>query len=159
MHKLVSEHYCGVCHRLHEFETVCLRYFNVYGPRQRSDSPYTGVITKFLSSAREGKPLTIYGDGSQSRDFVHVHDVAEANFAAATKDPSNVAGRAFNIGTGRSVSVSELVGILTKNVFSCGSTLYQPFRPAEVLHSKADITRARGALEFDPRGSLEIFLS
>ena len=157
--KLASEHYCGVYHRLHGLEAVCLRYFNVYGPRQRADSPYTGVITKFLASAREGNPLTIYGDGSQSRDFVHVHDVAAANFAAATQDASTVANRAFNIGTGRSVSVGELANIVTKKFPGCGPPIHDRLRAGEILHSKADITRAREALGFDPRGGLEDFMA
>jgi UDP-glucose 4-epimerase len=90
--KLASEYCCGVYRRLHGLETVCLRYFNVYGERQRVDSPYTRVITKFLAAARAGHPVTIHGDGSQSRDFAPVQNVAAANFAAATKDAVAVAG-------------------------------------------------------------------
>jgi len=77
--KLASEHYCRVYHRLHGLETVCLRYFNVYGPRQRADSSYSGVIAKFIDAARAEKPITIFGDGEQTRDFCHVKDVAVAN--------------------------------------------------------------------------------
>lgn len=157
--KLASENYCGVYHRLHGLEAVCLRYFNVYGPRQRADSPYTGVITKFLASAREGKPLCIHGDGSQSRDFVHVQDVAAANFAAATQDAGTVAGRAFNTGTGLSVSVSQLANMVIQKFPACGQPIHQPSRAGEILHSRADITRAREALGFDPRGGLEDFLA
>ena len=157
--KLASEHYCGVYHRLHGIEAVCLRYFNVYGPRQRADSPYTGVITKFLASAREGTPLTIYGDGSQSRDFVHVHDVAAANFAAATKDAGAMAGLAFNIGTGCSVSVSQLAAMVAEKFPGLGKPVHIAPRSGEILHSQADITRAREALGFDPLGDLEDFLA
>lgn len=155
--KLASEYYCGVYHRLHGLETVCLRYFNVFGDRQRADSPYTGVITKFLTSAHEGKPLTIYGDGSQSRDFVHVHDVAGANFAAATKDTGAVSGLAFNIGTGRSVSVSQLAAMVAKKFPGLGKPVHIAPRSGEILHSQADITRARDALNFHPLGELKDF--
>jgi UDP-glucose 4-epimerase len=157
--KLASEFYCSVYHRLRGLQAVCLRYFNVFGERQRADSPYTGVITKFLATAREGKPLTVYGDGTQSRDFVHVHDVAAANFAAATKDSLAVAGRAFNVGTGRSVSVNELATMVTKKIPGCGQPVHQPPRAGEILHSLADIARARDTLAFDPHGSLGDFLA
>jgi UDP-glucose 4-epimerase len=156
--KLASELYCGVYHRLHGLETVCLRYFNVYGDRQRADSPYTGVITKFLAAASAGHSLTVYGDGSQSRDFVGVEDVAAANFAAATEKAATVAGRAFNIGTGFSVSVGELATMVRKHFPSAGQPVHQPPRTGEILHSQADITRAREALSFDPHGRLENFL-
>lgn len=156
--KLASEHYCGIYHRLHGLETACLRYFNVFGPRQRADSPYTGVITKFLTAAREGRPMTIYGDGSQSRDFVHVEDIAGANFAAATKDAAAVAGRTFNIGSGSSFSVRDLAALLAKAFPSTGSPVHEPPRAGEIRHSRADITRAREALDFHPRGELMDFV-
>jgi len=157
--KLASEYYCGVYHNLHGLETVCLRYFNVFGDRQRGDSPYTGVITKFLTSAREGRPLTIYGDGSQSRDFVHVRDVAGANFAAATKDAGAVAGCAFNIGTGYPVSVNRLAAMVAAKFPGLGNPVHLAPRSGEIRHSRADITRAREALDFHPKGSLGDFLA
>lgn len=157
--KLASEYYCGVYHRLHGLETVCLRYFNVFGDRQRADSPYTGVITKFVTGARQGKPPAIYGDGSQSRDFVHVHDVAGANFAAATKDARPLAGLAFNIGTGRSVSVSRLADMVAVKFPGLGKPVHLAPRSGEIRHSRADVTRARKELCFHPQGSLEDFLA
>jgi UDP-glucose 4-epimerase len=157
--KLASEYYCGVYHRLHGLETICLRYFNVYGARQRADSPYTGVITKFLTAARAGNPLTIYGDGSQSRDFVHVQDVVAANLAAASHDGPKVAGRSFNIGSGRSVSVAALASMIQKRFPSLSQPVYQEARSGEIMHSLADISQARRELGFNPEGSLQDFLS
>lgn len=157
--KLASEYYCGVYHRLHGVETVCLRYFNVYGPRQRTDSPYSGVITKFLTAARAGQPMTIFGAGSQSRDFVHVADVVAANIAAATSASDLVAGKTFNIGTGASVSVRELAAMVGKLYPQAAEPRHEPPRAGEILHSRADIARAREALGFDPRGGLERYLA
>ena len=157
--KLASEYYCGVYHRLHGLETVCLRYFNVYGPRQRADSPYTGVITKFLTAARAGKPIILFGDGNQSRDFVHVGDVVAANIAAATRSSDLVAGKIFNIGTGTSVQVRELAAMVCKLFPEAGEPRHEPPRAGEILHSRADITRAREVLGFDPRGRLEDYLA
>lgn len=157
--KLASEYYCGVYQRLRGLQTVCLRYFNVFGPRQRDDSPYTGVITKFLTAAREGKSITIFGDGSQSRDFVHVDDVVSANIAAATADPARVSGGVFNIGSGTSTTVSDLAAAIAKVYPSAGNPVHAPARAGEILHSRADITRARTALAFEPRRCLGDFLS
>lgn len=143
---------------MHGLETVCLRYFNVYGARQRSDSLYTGVITKFLTAARAGNPLTIYGDGSQSRDFIHVQDVAEANFAAASRDASAVAGRSFNIGSGYSVAVAVLASIIKEQFSSLPHPVFQTARSGEIMHSYADISLARGSLGFRPGDRLKQFL-
>ncbi|MBJ7392412.1 MAG: NAD-dependent epimerase/dehydratase family protein [Chthoniobacterales bacterium] len=157
--KLACEYYCGVYHRLHGLETVCLRYFNVFGPRQRADSPYTGVITKFLTAARAGRAVTIYGDGSQTRDFVHVADVAAAIFAAAVKEAGAVAGRSFNIGSGQSVSVRELAAMTAAVFPAVAAPVHRPLRTGEIMHSRAEISLARRSLEFDPRGRLEDFLA
>ncbi|PSP82179.1 hypothetical protein BRC83_10255 [Halobacteriales archaeon QS_1_68_17] len=105
--KLAGEGYCRTYRNLHDLETVCLRYFNVYGPRQRGDSPYSGVIAIFARRAVEGQPLVIHGDGEQTRDFVHVSDVVAANVAAATiDDPAHLV---YNVGTGESTSVADVV--------------------------------------------------
>ena len=157
--KLASEYYCGVYHRLRGLQTVCLRYFNVFGPRQRDDSPYTGVITKFLTAARKGVPITIFGDGSQSRDFIHVEDVVTANVAAATSESAGVAGGVFNIGSGTSTTVNELASSIAKIHPSSGNPIHEPARAGEILHSRADISRARAALAFAPQKRLADFLS
>jgi UDP-glucose 4-epimerase len=148
--KLASEQYCAAYHRLHGLETVCLRYFNVYGPRQRADSPYSGVIAKFADAARSGKPLVIFGDGGQTRDFVHVTDVVAANLAAASAPAETVAGGVYNIGSGRSVSVKEVAETI-RGIFA-GSPVpeYRPERRGEIRLSQADITRAAKSLGYHP---------
>ena len=157
--KLASEYYCGVYHHLRGLETVSLRYFNVFGPRQRDDSPYTGVITKFVTAARRGAPITIFGDGSQSRDFVHVDDVVAANIVAATAGAAGVAGGVFNIGSGTSTTVNEVAAAIAKIHPSAGRPLHEAPRAGEIHHSRADITRARASLAFEPRKRLTDFLS
>ena len=158
--KLASEHYCQVYHLLHGLETVCLRYFNVYGPRQRSDSPYSGVIAKFIDAARAGQPIMIFGDGEQTRDFCHVKDIAAANYLAATQDCNKVAGRVLNIGTGRSTSVNELARIVS-STFGTGETLktHKPARSAEIRHSRASIEEARTNLQWQPHATLGATIS
>lgn len=153
--KLASEHYCQVYHRLHGLETVCLRYFNVYGPRQRADSPHSGVTAKFIDAARTGQPITIFGDGEQTRDFCHVKDVAMANYSAATQDAAKVAGKVFNVGTGNSTSVDELARIVS-SVFGAGapSITHQPARAAEIRHSRASNEEARARLQWQPTSTL-----
>ena len=153
--KLASEYYCGVYHRLYGSETVCLRYFNVFGPRQRADSPYSGVITRFIAAARAGQPLVIFGDGSQSRDFVPVSSIVEANLAAATVEAGRVAGDSFNIGSGRSLTVKELADHVRRHFPDLPPHEYRPRRDGEIHHSQADITGALGALHFKPPDDFE----
>lgn len=157
--KLAGEHYCGIYLRLHGLETVCLRYFNVYGPRQNADSPYTGVITKFLAAGREGKPLVIYGDGLQSRDFVHVDDVAAANVSMVLADRSVVAGRAFNVGSGRAVSVSEIAAMVRRRFPTASESIHLEMRPGEIRHSLANIDLASQSFGFRPQQRIAEFIS
>jgi nucleoside-diphosphate-sugar epimerase len=154
--KLASEHYCSVYHRLHGLETVCLRYFNVYGSRQKSDSPYSGVIAKFIASAREGRVSTIFDDGGQTRDFCHVKDVACANYLAATQPSGSVAGESFNIGTGKCVSINQLASIINS---AFGHTnldpIYAPARAAEIRQSVAEIGKSSRWLNWQPTITLD----
>ncbi len=158
--KLASEHYCQVYHRLHALETVCLRYFNVYGTRQGADSPYSGVIAKFIKTARAGQPITIFGDGEQTRDFCHVKDVALANYLAALQDAVEVSGRVFNVGTGTSTSVNELARLVGA-VFGNGavSISHQPARAGEIRYSRASNDEARRKLEWQPAATLDETIS
>ncbi len=153
--KLASEHYCATYHRLHGLETICLRYFNVYGPRQRADSPYSGVIAKFADSARNGRPAVIFGDGGQTRDFVHVSDVVAANLAAGTGPPENVAGGLFNIGSGRPVSVNELATTVRAFFPDSPAPEYRPMRQGEIRFSQADIGQAVKFLGYRPSVEFE----
>lgn len=142
-------------------ETVCLRYFNVYGPNQRPDSQYAAVIPAFVAAAIENRPMQIHGDGSQRRDLIHVSDVARATLAAAS---APLAGAAvINIGCGESVTIAELAEILHGLVPGTPAPVQVEPRPGDIDHSEADIERARRELGFDThlplteglRGTLE----
>jgi UDP-glucose 4-epimerase len=134
-------------------ETVALRYFNVYGPRQADDSPYSGVIAQFARRLLERRAPTIYGDGEQSRDFVFVEDVVRANLLAMERKVE--AGAVINVGTGKSVTVHSLCRLLTGIAESSIEPVHQPARAGDVRHSLASIERARAWLGFEPRVELE----
>ena len=148
--KLASEYYCQVYARVYGLETVCLRYFNIFGPRQRADSPYSGAIARFLDAACEGRTATIFGDGSQTRDFCPVVDVAAANVAAATLPGDRVAGGIFNIGSGNCISIREVVDTIREIFPDMPEPQHGPARAGEVPHSRADISRAREKLGYQP---------
>jgi nucleoside-diphosphate-sugar epimerase len=148
--KLACEYYCGVYTRIYGLETVCLRYFNIFGPRQRADSPYSGVIARFIDAARNGRPATIFGDGSQTRDLCAVANVVDANLAAAKEPSRDVAGGIFNIGTGNSVSVKEVVDTLAQIFPSMPKPIFAPKRSGEVSRSCADIKLAQVKLGYEP---------
>ena len=146
--KLTGELYARIYYDLYGLETVCLRYFNVYGPRQDPSSPYSGVISIFMTKAVSKKPPLIYGDGEQYRDFVFVKDVVKANLLAATED--DAAGQIFNIGTGKHVSINSLWDMIS--LFS-GLKIepeYIPSRPGDIIESVASIEKAKSALGFEP---------
>jgi len=138
--KLNGEQYCQVFWRLYGFETVCLRYFNVFGPHQAPTSQYAAVIPLFITALLEGRVPVIYGDGMQSRDFVFVTDVVQANLRACAS--SGVAGEVFNIACGQSHTVLELVELLTEIIGCTFEVHYAAPRPGDVVHSQADITQA-----------------
>lgn len=149
--KLATDRYAQLYDSLYDLETVALRYFNVYGPRQGSGD-YSGVISVFMDQARTGEPITVHGDGSQTRDFVHVRDVVEANLLAATAD---VSGEAFNIGTGRSVSVSELATAVKALRRTSSDIVHLDARPGDIQQSRADISKAQSRLGYTPTVDLE----
>jgi nucleoside-diphosphate-sugar epimerase len=148
--KLASEYYCQVYARGYGLETVSLRYFNIFGPRQRADSPYSGAIARFLDAARESRAATIYGDGSQTRDFCPVANVVAANLSAARVAAADVAGGVFNIGTGNSVSILEVVNTIREMFPEMPAPQHGPIRVGEVQHSRADITKASEKLGYQP---------
>jgi UDP-glucose 4-epimerase len=130
-------------------ETVCLRYFNVYGPKQRADSAYSAVIPRFIKCYRERKPPLIYGTGKQSRDFVHVSDVVNANILAAMASSEVVKSyRTFNIGTGEQITLLELLNVISKEFNFHLTPEFHPFRSGEVMHSFANISLAQEKLGF-----------
>lgn len=150
--KLAGEHYCRAFSTAFGMATTVLRFFNVYGPRQDPQSPYAAVIPRFLTAAARGEPLIIFGDGGQTRDFVHVGDAVSALVLAA-EIPGT--GGVFNIGTGRSVTIRELARTVVAVTGSQSPIVHAAARAGEVRHSQADLTRARRDLEFEPAISLE----
>jgi len=151
--KAGSEHYVQAFARM-GLDGASLRYFNVYGARQRADSSYSGVISIFAARARQGLPVTVYGDGLQSRDFVHVRDVCAANLAAL-RHSKPLAGTAINIGTGRSVTLLTLLEGIGSALGCAISVHHQPARQGDIRHSCADVSRARKLLGFSADTGLE----
>lgn len=149
--KVASDHYARMYEDLYGLDTVALRYFNVYGPGQ-TGGDYAGVITVFLRQARNGEPITVHGDGTQTRDFVHIDDVVRANLLAAETD---AVGRAYNVGTGKSVTIRELAELIRDAVGSDSEIVHTDPRPGDIQHSCADIGRARSALGYEPTIDLE----
>ena len=151
--KLVGEQYCQVFTRVYGLETVSLRYFNVFGPRQDPSSQYSGVISRFISALLSGKTPIIYGDGEQSRDFTYIDNVVDANLKAA--ETTTGVGQVMNIANGERITLNQL---LTELKGLTGKTDvvadYQPTRAGDVKHSLADISRARQFLGFEPRVDL-----
>ncbi len=147
--KLAGESYCKAFYQGFGLETVVLRYFNVFGPRQDPESEYSAVIPRFVSMILSGNRPIIYGDGNQSRDFVYVADVAEANRLAATVPQA--AGGTFNIGRGERTTLLQLLSALQSILGQTIDPIHQPARAGDVRDSLADITAARQNLEFDPQ--------
>jgi len=146
--KLAGEQYAVIFNKIYGIETVSLRYFNVYGPRQDPTSPYTGVITKFVTALKNKQQPTIFGDGMQTRDFVFVTDVVQANLKAMTA--SHAAGRVFNIATGVQVSIKEMLAHLNEVLSTKIAPKFAPKQPGDIIHSVADISEAKKGLHFHP---------
>jgi UDP-glucose 4-epimerase len=151
LQKYASERYAQMFYHLYGLETVSFRYFNVFGPRQSFDSPYSGVIAKFCTLMLAGKAPTIFGDGKQSRDFVSIRNVAEANLLAAEAPANMVAGRVFNIGTGTSINLLDLVDELNRQTGQNLKPNFGPARAGDVRSSQADISAARMQLRYEPK--------
>lgn len=151
--KLVGEHYCQVFTRVYGLETVSLRYFNVFGPRQDPSSQYSGVVSRFISDLLGGNRPVIYGDGEQSRDFTYIQNVVDANLKAA--ESAKGIGQVINIANGERISLNQLLDEL-KSLTGKPDVVadYQEPRAGDVKHSLADITRARELLGFEPRVGL-----
>jgi len=150
---LSGEYYCQVFDEAYKLPTVCLRYFNVYGPRQDANSQYAAVIPRFIKNAHEGNSPIIFGDGEQTRDFTFVKDAVEATFLAAESNARGV----FNVAGGQSITLNELTELIIKLVGNKVEPVYQEPRPGDVRHSLADISRAR-AFGYEPKYSLEVGL-
>lgn len=152
--KLAAEHYCRVFNDLYGLETVALRYFNVYGPRQRPDSTYAAVIPLFVDALLNGRPPTVHGDGLQSRDFTFITDVIAANLAAARAPAESCAGHVYNIAGGASASLLDVLRILGDALGVDPSPQFVEPRAGDVRHSQADASAAARDLGFSTRVSL-----
>lgn len=153
--KLVGEHYARVYAELFGLETVALRYFNVYGPRQRPDSAYAAVIPLFIAALQAGRPPEIHGDGRQSRDFAFIDDVVTANLAAATASADAVSGRVYNIAGGREQSLLDLLDVLRTVLGVDTPVVHLDPRVGDVRHSSADLSAAVADLGYRPTTSFE----
>ena len=151
--KFVGELYAKVFGRCYGLETVCLRYFNVFGPRQDPTSPYSGVLSKFITTLLADEQPVIFGDGEQSRDFIYVENIVQANLLAC--EAQNCAGRVFNAGTGRRYTLNETLRLLEKISGKKTAAKYEPPRAGDILHSQADITEAKKSLGYDPKINFE----
>ncbi len=155
--KLAGEHYCAAFTRTYGLDTVRLRYFNVFGPGQDPDSPYSAVIPRFIRALLDGRPPTIYGDGLQSRDFTYVDNVVHANLLAL--EAGGAAGQVFNIATGVRASLLDLVDYLNDILGTRIAPVHEPARAGDVRHSHASMARAASALGYTVRVSLREGLS
>jgi UDP-glucose 4-epimerase len=151
--KLFGEMYCQVFTRSYGLETVALRYFNVFGPRQDPSSPYSGVLALFIPAVLQDRRPTIHGDGLQSRDFTYVQNVVEANLLACTVP--GVGGQVFNIARGDRITVNSILQQINKITGKDVPPIYSEPRAGDIKHSQADITRAREHLGYEARISFE----
>lgn len=148
--KLVGEYYCGIFHQIYGLPTICLRYFNVYGPRQDPNSPYAAVIPVFITRVSRGKTPIIYGDGEQARDFTFVKDVALANILAAESNTSGV----FNIGRGERFTINQLAQLVIRLMGNNVKPVYEEPRAGDIRYSLADISKAK-TFGYNPRYNLQ----
>ncbi len=151
--KLAGEHYCRVFTHAYGLETVTLRYFNVFGPRQDPGSPYSGVLSRFVTALLDGQQPVVFGDGEQSRDFTYVDNVVEANLLALTAP--GVAGQVLNIGTGHRYTLNHTLELLGRILGKDPGPAYQAPRAGDIRDSQADITLARRLLGYEPRVGFE----
>jgi UDP-glucose 4-epimerase len=154
VHKLTGEHYARCFTRLYGLEAVCLRYFNVYGPRQNPRSEYAAVIPKFLTRLLAGQAPTVFGDGAQTRDFCSVRDVAAANLLAEETTNPEAVGGVCNIASGKRISLNALLDLMRTVTGTDIPASYEAARPGDILHSGAEIQRARDLLGFAPKVEL-----
>jgi UDP-glucose 4-epimerase len=152
--KLAAEYYCQVFTEVYNLPTVSLRYFNVYGPQQDPSSEYAAVVPKFISNVSSNKSPIIYGDGEQTRDFTFVNDVVHANILAAESKATGV----FNIAGGKRITITDLTQSIMNLMGKELDVIYEDPRPGDIMHSIADISKARKELNFEPQFNLSIGL-
>jgi UDP-glucose 4-epimerase len=152
--KLAAERYCHVFYKVYGLETVSLRYFNVFGPRQDPESMYAAVIPRFAMALLAGSPPSIYGNGEQTRDFTYVGNVVAGNLLASTAPVQQVGGETFNLAAGGRTSLNDLIDMLQEITGSHVMAAYEEARPGDILHSRADIAKAERAMGYRPTISL-----
>jgi nucleoside-diphosphate-sugar epimerase len=157
LQKLVAEQYCRMFTRLYGLETVTIRYFNVFGPRQDPGSPYSGVISLFATALLERRRPVIYGDGEQTRDFTYVSNVVDGVLRAC--EAPAVAGEVINVATGGRISLNELLRVMNRSLGTTLQPIYEPAREGDVRDSQADISKARALLGYQPAVGLDEGLS
>ncbi len=153
--KVIGEVYMQSYFRTFGLETVCLRYFNIFGPRQVPDSPYSGVMAKFILQMMSGERPTIFGDGNQGRDFTYIDNVVQANLLALHADADKVAGRIFNVACGARHTLNETYGLLARLMDFEQKPEYGPERRGDVRDSLADISAAKAAFDYKPHVGFE----
>jgi nucleoside-diphosphate-sugar epimerase len=151
--KVTGENYCQIFTALFGLDAVALRFFNIFGPRQNPDSPYTGVLSKFIKAYIEGRSPVIYGDGGQSRDFTYVDNVVQAVLLAC--EAQNAGGKVINVGVGRSFTLNQTISLLNEIFGYEARPSYDSSRPGDVRESVADITMARQILRYEPAINFE----
>ena len=153
--KLAGEHYMISFFRCYGLETVCLRYFNIFGPRQDPSSQYSGVLAKFALQMLKAEPPTIFGDGTQSRDFTYIDNAVSANLLACKAPAADIAGKVFNCATGKRSDLNQTFQILKKLTGYKGEAKYGPERSGDIKHSLADLSRAEKYLGYKPQVEFE----
>ena len=153
LQKYIGEQYCRLFYQLYGLETVSLRYFNIFGPKQDPNSLYSAVIPKFIDALLQGSPPTIYGDGEQSRDFTFIENVVQANLLAMSA--AHLHGEAINIACGKRISLNQLLSVLKEILGSKQSPRYQEMRKGDVKHSLADIRRGKEIINYEPTVGIE----
>jgi UDP-glucose 4-epimerase len=153
--KLAGELYMQSYARVYGMETVCLRYFNIFGPRQVPDSPYSGIMARFILQMMRGEQPVIFGDGEQGRDFTYVDNAVQANLLAAAAPAERVAGRVFNVATSQRHTLNETYRIIAEQLGWPHPAQHGPVRAGDVRDSLADISAAREAFGYDPQVGFE----
>ncbi len=153
--KLAGEHYMISFFRCYGLETVCLRYFNIFGPRQDPSSQYSGVLAKFTMQMLKGEPPIIFGDGSQSRDFTYIDNAVSANLLACSAPATEVAGRVFNCATGKRADLNQTFEVLKRLTGYKGEVKHGPERAGDIKHSLADLSRAEKCFGYKPQVEFE----
>jgi UDP-glucose 4-epimerase len=156
LQKYIGEQYGRLFYQLYGLDTISLRYFNIFGPKQDPNSLYSAVIPKFIDALLQGRPPIIFGDGEQSRDFTYIENVVQANLLAMSAE--HLHGEAINIACGKRISLNQLLNVLKEILGSKLSPIYQEPRQGDVKHSLADIRKGKEIINYEPIVGIEIGL-